>query len=85
MSKIRAVALSAGLAAGVLSLTAFAPSAFAQYWEGAPNATGPTEEYGPATAPAPVPYWHGPVSNTPNYGGGGPYWLGAPNALGPGA
>jgi hypothetical protein len=82
---------SAGLAAGLLGLVAFAPSVFAQsYWNGAPNATGPNDV---GSGPAPV---GGPAYYGPNYGGpgpgygdinapgAGPYWHGAPNATGPG-
>jgi hypothetical protein len=92
---LRGTALSAGIAAGLFGLVAFAPSAFAQYnespyWNGAPNATGPNDV---GSGPAPV---GGPAYYGPNYGGpgpgygdinapgAGPYWHGAPNATGPG-
>ena len=67
----RAYALSAGLAAGMLSVLGFAPSAFAQnygsqpYWNGAPNATGPGSEYNAAPVVAP----NGPTCYGPNAGG----------------
>jgi hypothetical protein len=83
---LRGTALSAGIAAGLFGLVAFAPSAFAQYnespyWNGAPNATGPTG--GPG---------YGYYNNGPFYGGwsqgyepsAGSYWLGAPGRPGPG-
>jgi len=79
---------SAGLAAGLLGLVAFAPSAFAQYqeaptyWNGAtPTAPGPAGmsngNYGPNFGG-----W-APVSGGNNAPAAGPYWLGAPNATGP--
>jgi hypothetical protein len=80
---------SAGLAAGLLGLVALAPSAYAQYWNGAPNATGPNGS-GYMTGPG---YMYSPGPGGPNYGGapgyggnaaGQSYWLGAPNATGPG-
>ena len=60
---LRGTALSAGIAAGLFGLVAFAPSAFAQYnkspyWNGAPSATGPTG--GPG---------YGYYYNGPFYGG----------------
>ena len=91
---LRGTALSAGIAAGLFGLVAFAPSAFAQsnespYWNGAPNATPPAPAYGPA---APGPYGWGPGYGgwAPGYGfndtavGPHPYWNGAPQAIGPG-
>jgi hypothetical protein len=84
---LRGTALSAGVAAGLFGLVAFAPSAFAQYndspyWNGAPNATGPFGGSG-----------YGYYNNGPNYGGWnwgngyvpsvGSYWNGAPGRPGP--
>ena len=89
---LRGAALSAGIAAGLFGLVAFAPSAFAQsnesaYWNGAPNATPPAPAYGPAS---PGPYGWGYGGWAPGYGvndttvGPHPYWNGAPQAIGPG-
>ena len=84
---LRGTALSAGIAAGLFGLVAFAPSAFAQsnespYWNGAPNATGPLG------GPGYGYYYNGPTYGTFNQGYGqsaaGPYWLGAPGRPGPG-
>jgi hypothetical protein len=82
----RGSVLSAGIAAGLLGLLALAPSAYAQYWNGAPNATGPGTEYGPAPYAEPTgPMWFAPPANGPVAAGPSqPYWLGAPNAVGPG-
>ena len=84
---LRGTALSAGLAAGLFGLVAFAPSAFAQYnespyWNGAPNATGPG-------GPGYGYYYNGPNYGGWNWGSGyepsvGSYWLGAPGRPGPG-
>jgi|HubBroStandDraft_5_1064220.scaffolds.fasta_scaffold868546_1 hypothetical protein len=84
---LRGTALSAGIAAGLFGLVAFAPSAFAQYnespyWNGAPNATGPTG------GPGYGYYYNGPFYGGWNQGSdssaAGSYWLGAPRAVGPG-
>ena len=89
-SVLRRTVLSAGVAAGLFGLVAFAPSAFAQYnesqsyWNGAPNATGPTG------GPGYGYYYSGPTYGGWNPGydttvGPQPYWLGAPRSTGPGA
>src|SRR5271156_7239377 len=84
---LRGTALSAGIAAGLFGLVAFAPSAFAQsneapYWNGAPNATGPLG------GPGYDYYYNGPTYGGFNQGYGqsaaGPYWLRGPRARGPG-
>jgi hypothetical protein len=88
---LRGAVLSAGLAVGLLAV---GPSAYAQSWNGAPNATGPAE-------PPARPYMNGPAPSgpvapsqfapAPNFapGPGGwatspqPYWHGAGEAIGP--
>jgi len=85
---LRGTALSAGVAAGLLGLVAFAPSAFAQYnadhsyWNGAPRSPGPSEGSGY--------YYNGPAYGGwyPGYGSTvapQPYWQDAPRSIGPGA
>jgi len=86
---------SAGLAAGLLGLVAFAPtSAFAQYQEQGSYWNGATPS-APSPAGAPGPMYGSPAQYSgwgANFGGWaptaagnpGPYWHGAPQALGPG-
>jgi hypothetical protein len=85
MRMLRVVVLSAAVGVG---LTALASSAYADasYWQGDPNAPGPT---GQAFGPAPMfpllpfvsiaPQYQTPVASGPVQ----PYWLGDPNAPGP--
>jgi hypothetical protein len=82
MSNVRTLRATA-IAAGLLSLVAFAPSAFAQtygpYWNGAtPTAPGPSSPYTGPMGPG-APGWSG--YNSP--AASGSYWIGAPNATGP--
>jgi len=86
---------SAGLAAGLLGVIAFTPSAFAQYqeqgsfWNGAtPTAPGPSGVSSPMYG-GPAQYNGGWSSNFGGWaptaaGNPGPFWMGAPQALGPG-
>jgi len=84
MRMLKVVALSSGIAAGMFGLAALASPAYAQYWQGAPNATGPDaskDVYGSAPTFAPS----APSYQWESLGGGSPqsYWLGAPRSTGP--
>jgi hypothetical protein len=85
---------SAGLAAALLGLVAFTPSAFAQYqepgtyWNGAtPTAPGPANGPEPMYGPTPMfgPAPAAQYSYAPNYGGWAPTAAGndAPGVAGP--
>jgi hypothetical protein len=82
---LRGAVLSAGLTAGLLAL---ASSAYAQSWNGAPNATGPAAPaYMNGPAPTSAPYAPAPYAPAPPPGGWAtspqPYWHGAGEAIGP--
>lgn len=86
---LRATALSAGLAAGLLGLSALSSSALAEnygsqpYWSGAPNAAGPASANGRHYRHNWRSHGYPVAAQAAPTPPARPYWSGAPNAAGP--